>query len=152
MEAVLFNTKWVIDVENLLQSVVLCFWQWFCYVTSCIVFWLTLFFPNVPLSSSPDRFMASWGFLNRFAWHSQHRGGRKTSRAASKCMTVKFNLDIKLHQIQWRSIQSKEGAIKVCTWLREISSCSCLTVLPGPAWVLLSKTCKPLFPLCTENG
>ena len=27
----------------------------------------------------------------------------------------------------------------VCTWLREISSCSCLPVLPGPAWVLLSK-------------
>ena len=29
--------------------------------------------------------------------------------------------------------------------MREISSCSCLTVLPGPAWVLISKTCKPLF-------
>ena len=41
---------------------------------------------------------------------------------------------------------STEGEIKVCTWLREISSCSCLTVLPGPAWVLLSKTYKPLFP------
>ena len=41
---------------------------------------------------------------------------------------------------------STEGEIKVCTWLREISSCSCLTVLPGPAWVLLSKTNKPLFP------
>ena len=26
--------------------------------------------------------------------------------------------------------------------MREISSCSCLTVLPGPAWVLLSKTYK----------
>ena len=34
---------------------------------------------------------------------------------------------------------------KVCTWLREISSCSCLTVLPGPAWVLLSKK-YILFP------
>ncbi len=34
---------------------------------------------------------------------------------------------------------------QVCTWFQEISSCSCLTVLPGPAWVLLSKTCKPLF-------
>ena len=32
------------------------------------------------------------------------------------------------------------------TWLREMSSCSCLTFLPGPAWVLLSKTNKPLFP------
>ena len=39
-----------------------------------------------------------------------------------------------------------EGEIKVCTWLREISSCSYLTVLPGPAWVLLSKTNEPLFP------
>ena len=26
-----------------------------------------------------------------------------------------------------------------------ISSSSCLTVLPGPAWILLSKTYKPLF-------
>ena len=33
----------------------------------------------------------------------------------------------------------------VCTWLRDISSCSCLTVLPGPAWVLLSKK-YILFP------
>ena len=27
----------------------------------------------------------------------------------------------------------------VCTCLREICSCSCLPILPGPAWVLLSK-------------
>ena len=39
-----------------------------------------------------------------------------------------------------------EGEIKVCTWLREISSCSCFTALPGPAWVLLTKANKPLFP------
>ena len=51
-----------------------------------------------------------------------------------------------------------EPGIRACTWLREISSCSCFTVLPGPAWVLLSKTNKPLFlPLylstltCTES-
>ena len=31
-------------------------------------------------------------------------------------------------------------------WLREFSSCSCLTALPGPAWVLLSKTFKPFRP------
>ena len=31
------------------------------------------------------------------------------------------------------------------TWLREISSCSCLNFLPGPAWVLLSKICKDFF-------
>jgi len=30
--------------------------------------------------------------------------------------------------------------------LREFSSCSCLTALPGPAWVLLSKTFKPFRP------
>ena len=41
-----------------------------------------------------------------------------------------------------------EEKIKVCTRFREISSCSCLTALPGPAWVLLSKTYKPLsYPL-----
>ena len=39
-----------------------------------------------------------------------------------------------------------ENPENVCTWLREMPSCSCLTVLPGPAWVLRSKTCKPLFP------
>ena len=39
------------------------------------------------------------------------------------------------------------GEIKVCAWLLEISFCSCLTVLPGPAWVLLGKTNKPLFSL-----
>ena len=31
------------------------------------------------------------------------------------------------------------------TWLREMSSCSCLTFLPGPALVLLSKICKDFF-------
>ena len=30
-----------------------------------------------------------------------------------------------------------------CTWFGEISSCCSLTALPGPAWVLLSKTYKP---------
>ena len=28
-------------------------------------------------------------------------------------------------------------------WLREMSSCSWLTVLPVPAWLLLNKTCPP---------
>ena len=30
----------------------------------------------------------------------------------------------------------------LCTWLGEISSCSFLTVLPEPTWVLLNKFCK----------
>ena len=34
---------------------------------------------------------------------------------------------------------------KVCAWLREIYSCSCLAVLPGHAWLLLNKICI-LFP------
>ena len=34
---------------------------------------------------------------------------------------------------------------KACAWLREFSSYSCLTAMPGSAWVLLSKTCKPFF-------
>ena len=29
--------------------------------------------------------------------------------------------------------------------MREISSCSCLTVLPGPVWLLLNKIYIPLF-------
>ena len=32
-----------------------------------------------------------------------------------------------------------------CTWLGEIYSCSSLTFLPGPAWVLLSKIHKLFF-------
>ena len=47
------------------------------------------------------------------------------------------------------SIYITERQIKVCMWLRKISSYSCLTVLPGPAWVLLSKRCKPLFAIAT---
>ena len=39
-----------------------------------------------------------------------------------------------------------EPGIKVSSWLRDISCCSCLTVLPGIALVLLSKICKHLFP------
>ena len=39
----------------------------------------------------------------------------------------------------------KELRKSLGTWLREISSCSCLTFLPGPARVLLSKICKDFF-------
>ena len=38
-----------------------------------------------------------------------------------------------------------EALEMVCTWLREISSCSCLTLPLGPAWVLLSKIYKPFL-------
>ena len=39
------------------------------------------------------------------------------------------------------SLTSTEPRKSLGTWLREISSSSCLTFLPGPAWVLLNKIC-----------
>ena len=33
----------------------------------------------------------------------------------------------------------------VCTWLRELCSCSCLPVLPGLDWVLLRKIYRPFY-------
>ena len=39
--------------------------------------------------------------------------------------------------------------IKVCAWLREISSCSCLTVLPGLPGSCLAKQTNLYVPLCT---
>ena len=36
--------------------------------------------------------------------------------------------------------------------MREISSCSCLTVLPGPAWLLLNKICGPCIYLGTTSN
>ena len=41
------------------------------------------------------------------------------------------------------NISCTEDPEKACTWLRELSSCSCLNALPGPAWDLLSKIYKP---------
>ena len=53
---------------------------------------------------------------------------------------------IEMSQLQnFKAVASTEHPENVCTGLREISSCSCLTVLPGPAWVLLSKK-YILFP------
>ena len=37
-----------------------------------------------------------------------------------------------------RPYVSTEAPEMACTWLGEISSCSCLIALPGPAWVLLT--------------
>ena len=69
-----------------------------------------------------------------------------TSHRRLSCQTVSRNIwALCVRGSRQCSAENTEGEIKVCTWLREICSCSCLTVLPGPAWVLLSKTCKPLF-------
>ena len=68
------------------------------------------------------------------------RRGRaeEVCRAFDKCET-------RPHSERFCDIALTEHPENVCTWLREISSCSCLTVLPGPAWVLLSKK-YILFP------
>ena len=34
---------------------------------------------------------------------------------------------------------------RICTWLRDFSSCPSLILLRGPAWLLLNKICIPLF-------
>ena len=58
-----------------------------------------------------------------------------------------FVLNYTEHDITFPTILDDTGEVnyrdrlKTCTWLREISSCSSLTALPGPAWVLLSKIC-----------
>ena len=39
-----------------------------------------------------------------------------------------------------------------CAWFGEISSYSSLTALPGPAWVLLSKICKPFAGSLYRKG
>ena len=44
-----------------------------------------------------------------------------------------------------------QRSASVCTRLREVCSCSCLPVLPGPAWVLLSKICL-LFSYESDKG
>ena len=50
-----------------------------------------------------------------------------------------------MEPVKWRFFMSlcTEVPKMVCTWLREICFCSCLPVLPDPAWVLLSKIYKP---------
>ena len=39
---------------------------------------------------------------------------------------------------------------ELCTWLGEISSSSCFTLLLGPVWVLLSKIFKPFLGLSVD--
>ena len=51
----------------------------------------------------------------------------------------------------WQPDHSTELRKSLGTWLREISSCSCLTFLPNPAWVLLSKICKDFFSALYTN-
>ena len=60
----------------------------------------------------------------------------------------------KLTCLWWLDLQgcTTGSDLKVLMWLRAFSSCSRLTALPGPAWVLLSKTFKPFRPTQYMGG
>ena len=60
-------------------------------------------------------------------------GIRITSYPKISFMTIFAELTCHNAKLSLLSKVNTEGKIKVCTWLREISSCSCLTVLPGSA-------------------
>ena len=81
---------------------------------------------------------------NSFTWHFSHDLANAEMSLIPRCERYLFYEPTYIYVIV-KALHSTEGEIKVYTWLREISSCSCLTVLLGPAWVLLSKTYKPLF-------
>ena len=90
---------------------------------------------------------------HRFPWCPTSRGG---SRSSSCSLTDNYASEDRHNgsglrrplERNWTILSEnvhKEIPLKDCMWLREFSSCSCLTALPGPclAWVLLSKTYKP---------
>ena len=60
-------------------------------------------------------------------------------------LNTQFWLSSAVALAPFESIHYTEHPENVCTWLREISFCSCLTVLLGLAWVLLSNK-YTLFP------
>ena len=61
----------------------------------------------------------------------------------SECLIISWGTRHR-HRPPRRCIYT-EPWIKACTWLREISLCSCLTVVPGPTWLLLNSICISLF-------
>ena len=78
--------------------------------------------------------------------HKLHYSGSET--AYCDCEPQKRRREGKVrgyHRILQRSAKKMVG-----TWLREIFSCSCLTLLPGRAWVLLSKSCRLFILSCPE--
>ena len=83
--------------------------------------------------------------------HFHLKGGEEIGRSDSGFWVFIMRSIRIRHRIQQmlrlseRAKDSTEPRKSIGTWLREISSCSCLTFLPGPAWVLLSNTYKPLF-------
>ena len=50
-------------------------------------------------------------------------------------------------------VSSNTGpANKACTWFGEVCCCSSLTLLPGPAWVLLSYVLHTLFAAPVDSS
>ena len=108
-----------------------------------------LVFSNFPCFKSSAFWTCTFGFRwSRLCCNPTSEGGLIVLGQIQSLGQIQFSQEwpktIKPKSIG--QMHCTEGEIKVCTWLREISSCSCLTILPGPAWVLLSKTYKPLFP------
>ena len=69
------------------------------------------------------------------SWQITYDDERKTRKGTMEGASLTF-----------RFVGCTEPEMKVCAWLREILSCSYLTVLSGPAWVLLSKTNTSSYP------
>ena len=59
--------------------------------------------------------------------------GLRRGWSATTASTRRYKLEKKI----FFKILRTEVRFNLCTWLGEIYSCSCLTVLPGPAWYLL---------------
>ena len=88
-------------------------------------------FPPSKWTWSPFCLRQSWWSLPR----CQSPASRSCGPLPGPGMRNKWRLDM------FANI-STEMRFILCTWLVEISSCSFLTVLPGPAWVLIIKFCQ----------
>ena len=82
--------------------------------------------------------------------HREERSSMQVSGRADStfslilgCVNVTVHLsELAQPRTQIKAMDCTEMRFILCTWLGEISSCSFLTVLPGPAWVLFNKFCK----------
>ena len=75
-----------------------------------------------------------------------HQGSISTASSPSEGLSQKVSAKVLGTQCTLHCSRTEIGK-RVCAWLREICSCSWITVLPGPAWLLLNKICTP-FSRC----
>ena len=119
------------------------------------LFRVTLFScPEGVTVSGEDCFQLVWE--NRVLWQSgivricpllindHSYGSCKMYRSIRSHVALLSYTKVTIFDCHWTETNKK-----ACTWLREFCSCSCLTALPGLAWVLLSKIyitfCSPLY-------